>query len=121
MSAFTGRTWWGWGFLPLQFQPGENAETLGLTGEEIFEITGLKTMLDGKFAGGKTILVKTEKWYGRDAGLFGDGADRHATGNFVLPAWRHPAVCAEANWPARLENQGRGESALRAPGFETLD
>jgi aconitate hydratase len=31
----------GMGVLPLQFQPGENRETLGLTGEEVFEITGL--------------------------------------------------------------------------------
>ncbi len=31
----------GMGILPLQFQSGENAETLGLTGEEVFDITGL--------------------------------------------------------------------------------
>jgi aconitate hydratase len=31
----------GMGVLPLQFAPGENRETLGLTGEETFEITGL--------------------------------------------------------------------------------
>ena len=32
----------GMGILPLQFQAGENAEALGLTGEEIFDITGLE-------------------------------------------------------------------------------
>jgi aconitate hydratase len=31
----------GMGVLPLQFQPGENAETLGLTGTEVFDITGI--------------------------------------------------------------------------------
>jgi aconitate hydratase len=31
----------GMGVLPLQFQPGETAESLGLTGEETFSITGL--------------------------------------------------------------------------------
>jgi aconitate hydratase len=31
----------GMGVLPLQFKPGENRESLGLTGEEVFEITGL--------------------------------------------------------------------------------
>jgi aconitate hydratase len=31
----------GMGVLPLQFQPGHTAETLGLTGEETFEIRGL--------------------------------------------------------------------------------
>ena len=32
----------GMGILPLQFQTGENAETLDLTGEEVFDITGLE-------------------------------------------------------------------------------
>jgi aconitate hydratase len=31
----------GMGVLPLQFKPGENADTLGLTGHEVFDITGL--------------------------------------------------------------------------------
>ncbi len=31
----------GMGVLPLQFQPGENAESLGLTGTEVFDITGI--------------------------------------------------------------------------------
>jgi aconitate hydratase len=31
----------GMGVLPLQFKDGENRESLGLTGEEVFEITGL--------------------------------------------------------------------------------
>jgi aconitate hydratase len=31
----------GMGVLPLQFAEGESVETLGLTGEETFEITGL--------------------------------------------------------------------------------
>lgn len=31
----------GMGILPLQFQPGESAESLGLTGEEVFNILGL--------------------------------------------------------------------------------
>ncbi|CCF85552.1 Aconitate hydratase (fragment, C-terminal) [Nitrolancea hollandica Lb] len=31
----------GMGVLPLQFQPGENAETLGLTGQETYTIDGI--------------------------------------------------------------------------------
>jgi aconitate hydratase len=31
----------GMGLLPLQFKPGQNADTLGLTGHEVFDITGL--------------------------------------------------------------------------------
>lgn len=35
----------GMGVLPLQFQPGESAEALGLTGEETFDITGIASDL----------------------------------------------------------------------------
>ncbi len=34
----------GMGVLPLQFMPGENVQTLGLTGEEIFHIEGIDTL-----------------------------------------------------------------------------
>jgi aconitate hydratase len=51
----------GMGILPLQFQEGENAESLGLTGEEIFTLGTapgqLKAMLDSKFAAGKNLTV----------------------------------------------------------------
>src|SRR6201996_8349439 len=47
----------GMGILPLQFQPGENVESLGLTGEETFTLDGLKPMLDSKFANGKELKV----------------------------------------------------------------
>ncbi|MDE2263365.1 MAG: aconitate hydratase, partial [Gammaproteobacteria bacterium] len=33
----------GMGVAPLQFQPGESVKSLGLTGREVFEITGLAT------------------------------------------------------------------------------
>jgi aconitate hydratase len=54
----------GMGILPLQFEPGESAESLGLTGEEIYEICGLKEMLDSKFAAGKNIEVQAENGTG---------------------------------------------------------
>ena len=47
----------GMGILPLQFKPGESVESLGLTGEETFSLSGLKAMLDDKFAGGKEMKV----------------------------------------------------------------
>ena len=54
----------GMGILPLQFQAGESVESHLLTGEEIFTIGEtpgtLRTMLDSKFANGKTILVIAE-------------------------------------------------------------
>jgi aconitate hydratase len=38
----------GMGVLPLQYPKGENAETLGLTGEEIFSISGITALNDGR-------------------------------------------------------------------------
>ena len=36
----------GMGILPLQFQDGDTAASLGLTGEEVFDITGLEGLAD---------------------------------------------------------------------------
>ena len=51
----------GMGILPLQFQPGENAESHLLNGEETYTIGEtpgqLREMLDSKFENGKSILV----------------------------------------------------------------
>jgi aconitate hydratase len=49
----------GMGILPLQFLPGENAETLKLTGEEIFEITGIREVVE-KFSSGRKITVRAK-------------------------------------------------------------
>jgi aconitate hydratase len=48
----------GMGILPLQFEAGQNVESLGLTGEEVYDFPGLTTMLKDKFAGGRIIAVK---------------------------------------------------------------
>src|ERR1700758_4830998 len=47
----------GMGILPLQFPAGENAESLKLTGEEVFEITGIRDVVE-HFAAGRTVKVK---------------------------------------------------------------
>jgi aconitate hydratase len=47
----------GMGILPLQFPAGKNCESLGLTGEEVYEITGLKRALD-PFKPGAPVRVK---------------------------------------------------------------
>ncbi len=49
----------GMGILPLQFENGESAESLGLTGEEVFDLEGIRQMLEQKFAQGRTLKVKT--------------------------------------------------------------
>ncbi|HWG87910.1 MAG TPA: aconitate hydratase AcnA [Candidatus Acidoferrales bacterium] len=51
----------GMGILPLQFLPEEDADTLGLSGEEIFEITGLRELLESRFAGGRQVLVRAKR------------------------------------------------------------
>ena len=46
------------GILPLQFVDGQNVESLGLTGEEVFEFPRLKALLEAKLANGRTLKMK---------------------------------------------------------------
>jgi aconitate hydratase len=48
----------GMGILPLQFEAGQNAESLGLTGEEVYDFPGLTALLAARFANGNTLRVK---------------------------------------------------------------
>jgi aconitate hydratase len=48
----------GMGILPLQFKQGDSVKSLGLTGEETFDIEGLLPLLENNFAGGKEIVVR---------------------------------------------------------------
>jgi aconitate hydratase len=50
----------GMGILPLQFLPGQNAETLKLSGEEVFEIGGIRDLVE-HFSAGRQITVKASK------------------------------------------------------------
>jgi aconitate hydratase len=50
----------GMGILPLQFLPGENAESLKLTGEEVFEIAGISDVVE-KFSSGRKITVRIRR------------------------------------------------------------
>ena len=49
----------GMGILPLQFAAGQTAETLKLTGEEVFEINGIRHLIDN-FSAGQTVKVKAD-------------------------------------------------------------
>ncbi len=49
----------GMGILPLQFLPGENADSLKLTGEEVFEIAGIRDVVE-KFSSGRKITVRVK-------------------------------------------------------------
>ncbi|MBL8060152.1 MAG: aconitate hydratase AcnA [Chthonomonas sp.] len=48
----------GMGVLPLQFLPEQNAASLGLTGEETFEVVGLREAIANKFAHGRQLTVR---------------------------------------------------------------
>ncbi|HWG20214.1 MAG TPA: aconitate hydratase AcnA [Terracidiphilus sp.] len=50
----------GMGILPLQFEEGQNAESLGLTGEEVYDFAGLTDLLKEKFSNGRTLTVKAK-------------------------------------------------------------
>ncbi len=49
----------GMGILPLQFLAGQAAESLGLTGDEVFEISGIRPLID-KFASGSRVKVRAK-------------------------------------------------------------
>jgi aconitate hydratase len=49
----------GMGILPLQFLPGDNADTLHVTGEEVFEIAGIRQLVEN-FSSGRKITVRVK-------------------------------------------------------------
>jgi aconitate hydratase len=55
----------GMGILPLQFPAGENAASLGLTGEEVFDVVGLAELLESGFKGGREVTVKAKSADGK--------------------------------------------------------
>jgi aconitate hydratase len=50
----------GMGVLPLQFATGQNVASLGLTGQETFELIGLSEAISSEFASGKELEVRTD-------------------------------------------------------------
>jgi aconitate hydratase len=48
----------GMGILPLQFEEGQNVESIGLTGEETYDFAGLTVLLKAKLANGRVLPVK---------------------------------------------------------------
>jgi aconitate hydratase len=55
----------GMGILPLQFEAGENAQSQGLTGEEVYDIVGLEAGLANNFANGRKVTVRARHADGR--------------------------------------------------------
>jgi aconitate hydratase len=50
----------GMGILPLQFAEGQNAESLQLSGEEVYDFAGLTALLKARFEHGRTLKVKAK-------------------------------------------------------------
>ncbi len=48
----------GMGILPLQYVEGESTASLDLTGEEVYDFSGLRDLLDAKFANGRILTVE---------------------------------------------------------------
>jgi len=59
----------GMGILPLQFLPDQTPATLGLTGKETFDLTGLAAVLAEGFPRGKELTVKSTRPDGAGAPL----------------------------------------------------
>ena len=51
----------GMGVLPLQFQTGENVTSLGLTGEELYDVEGLSAALADRLARRREITVRAKR------------------------------------------------------------
>ncbi len=76
----------GMGVLPLRFVEGQNAETLGLTGREVFEIEG-----SGRWHGSPIHPDRESRstgWEGHR--LQGPSAIEHRYRSELLSQWRHP-------------------------------
>jgi aconitate hydratase len=52
----------GMGVLPLQYRPGESAETLGLTGHEIFNIEGIEEINSGIIPNELVVTADSKKF-----------------------------------------------------------
>jgi aconitate hydratase len=52
----------GMGVLPLQYFPGENAESLGLTGHEVFDVVGIEAMNEGTVPREVTVIADGQEF-----------------------------------------------------------
>jgi aconitate hydratase len=55
----------GMGVAPLEFLAGQSVQSLGLTGFEVFEITGLAEGVANSFAGGREVTVRATNDHGK--------------------------------------------------------
>ena len=77
----------GMGVLPLQFREGESAATLGLSGQEVFDVAGLSDAIRPR----AEVTVTAVAPDGAKKTLPGHRAARLRRGSELLPQRRHPA------------------------------
>ena len=80
----------GMGVLPLQFRPGEGADTLGLDGTEKYTITGV-----GELKPRQDVTVQVIKDDGRESQLHCPLPHRYLQRARIFQVGRHPALRAE--------------------------
>jgi aconitate hydratase len=51
----------GMGIVPLQFQAGDSVDSLGLTGEETFDVLGLPELINSGFRDGRAVQVRARR------------------------------------------------------------
>ena len=81
----------GMGVLPLQFQPGDSWESLGIKGDETFDV-----VIAGDLRPQQEATLHHPRRRRQQQGRQADPAHRHADRGRLLPARRHPAVRAAA-------------------------
>ena len=87
----------GMGILPLQFEDGQNAESLGLTGEEMLRLSGPERAARSEIREWPhAAMSRPSAADGSKKKFTGQGPHRHAAGDRVLRARRHSAVRAAA-------------------------
>ena len=91
-SASTAATWSAWASCRLQFQPGENAASLGLTGEEVYDVEGLPSRACRPPRTQSRNQRPSQAGRRRTSRISCPRPDRHAAGSPLLPARRHPAI-----------------------------
>ncbi len=104
----------GMGILPLQFLEEDDAESLGLSGEESFDITGLRAMLDAKFADGKHLKIKATRADGSCVEF--DAIVRIDTPQEVL-YYQHGGIL---QYVLRQLVEGRSRPEVQSAGLDTI-
>jgi aconitate hydratase len=101
----------GMGVLPLEFLDGATRQSLGLTGFETFEITGVPAAIE---TGSKQVKVQATVRRRDGEDVRSEGADRHAARGGVLPQRRDSALRAAAVGAVGGYSVGRSRAGANA-------